>query len=196
MLASLTFKPVFKVSVKAESLEYESRKRNYCSKLVNVENWKNTKYVIWTIAAPIAFFGYFVPYVHIVAYVRDILPDSSGGESLMTCIAVTAGVGKIVFGWVADRPNVNPICLQQISYVFLGVTTMLYATAPYFGEYAYASLIAFSLVMGLFDGCFSTMLGPIAVQICGQNGASQAIGFLLGLCSFPLSLGPLFAGTI
>ena len=50
--------------------------------------------------------------------------------------------------------------------------------------------------MGLLDGCFSTMLGPIAVYICGPVGASQAIGFILGLCAGPLMLGPLIAGKL
>jgi hypothetical protein len=30
--------------------------------------------------------------------------------------------------------------------------------------------------MGLFDGCFVTMMGPIAFDICGPTGAGQAIG--------------------
>lgn len=55
-------------------------------------------------------------------------------------------------------------------------------------------LIAISLFMGLFDGCFISLLGPIAFEICGQKGATQAIGFLLGLCSVPLTVGPPIAG--
>ena len=30
--------------------------------------------------------------------------------------------------------------------------------------------------MGLFDGCFVTLIGPIAFDLCGPVGASQAIG--------------------
>jgi MFS family permease len=55
-------------------------------------------------------------------------------------------------------------------------------------------LIIISLFMGLFDGCFISLLGPIAFEICGQKGATQAIGFLLGLCSVPLTVGPPIAG--
>jgi MCP family monocarboxylic acid transporter-like MFS transporter 10 len=48
--------------------------------------------------------------------------------------------------------------------------------------------------MGLFDGCFISLLGPIAFDIVGPAGASQAIGFLLSLCSIPLTVGPPIAG--
>jgi MCP family monocarboxylic acid transporter-like MFS transporter 10 len=57
-------------------------------------------------------------------------------------------------------------------------------------------LLVISLCMGLFDGCFISLLGPIAFDICGQKDAAQAIGFLLGMCSVPLTAGPPIAGLI
>lgn len=38
------------------------------------------------------------------------------------------------------------------------------------------------------------LAGPIAFDLCGREGATQAIGFLLGICSIPLTLGPFVAG--
>jgi MCP family monocarboxylic acid transporter-like MFS transporter 10 len=126
--------------------------------------------------------------------VKDILPDRNGG-SLVTCIAITSGIGRLIFGKVADLPNVNRILLQQISFVSIGICTMLLTAAPYFNGFQFEAMSVFALIMGLFDGCFITMLGPIAYDICGTAGASQAIGFLLGLCSIPLTLGPPIAGN-
>lgn len=126
---------------------------------------------------------------------RDLLPGESGG-SLVTCIGVTSGLGRLIFGWVADQPGVNRIFLQQISFVAIGICTMLLTTAPYFGEYTLEAMMVFALIMGLFDGCFITMFGPIAFDICGPTGAAQGIGFILGLCSFPLTIGPPIAGWI
>lgn len=57
-------------------------------------------------------------------------------------------------------------------------------------------LLVISLCMGLFDGCFISLLGPIAFDICGQAGATHAIGYLLGMCSIPLTVGPPIAGLI
>lgn len=57
-------------------------------------------------------------------------------------------------------------------------------------------LLVICLALGLFDGCFISLLGPIAYDICGPHGAAQAIGFLLGLCSFGLTAGPPLAGEI
>ena len=34
--------------------------------VVYLDNWRNKRFVIWTLAIPLALFGYFVPYVHLV----------------------------------------------------------------------------------------------------------------------------------
>ena len=39
--------------------------------------------------------------------------------------------------------------------------------------------MGFCCLMGLFDGCFITMIGPIAYDICGPNGAGQGIGNII-----------------
>ena len=66
-----------------------------------------------------------------VQYVKDIKLGHSGG-TLVTCIAITSGIGRIIFGKVADHPNVNGIALQQLSFISIGVCTMLLTAAPYF----------------------------------------------------------------
>ena len=48
-----------------------------------------------------------------------MLPDKNGGI-LVTCIAATSGVGRLIFGKIADLPKVNRILLQQISFVSIG----------------------------------------------------------------------------
>lgn len=58
----------------------------------------------------------------------------------------------------------------------------------------YNLLVALNLILGLFDGCFVSLVGPIAFKFCGPKGAGQAIGFLLGFSAIPLIVGPPVAG--
>lgn len=59
----------------------------------------------------------------------------------------------------------------------------------------FGGLIAVCLLMGLFDGCFISIMAPIAFELVGAKDASQAIGFLLGLMSVPMTVGPPIAGN-
>ena len=124
---------------------------------------------------------------------EDILPEKNG-EALLTCIAITSLVGRLIFGYISDLPIVNRILLQQVSFLSIGISTMLMAAAPFFHGFNFESLILFSLIFGLFDGFNEPLIFPIAKDICGSSGANQAIGFLLGLSSIPVTFGPAIAG--
>jgi hypothetical protein len=71
-LCGLTFVPVI-VDEEEEPVQKKekSKTRKMIEKLVYLENWKNKKYIIWTIAIPLAQFGYFVPYCHLVSNFFD-----------------------------------------------------------------------------------------------------------------------------
>ncbi|CAB3371832.1 Hypothetical predicted protein [Cloeon dipterum] len=178
----------FLFKVPTGAIIIEAQKKDF--KCLNFEIWKNKRYVIWAIAIPASLFGYFVPYVHMVKFVATNFP-SSDGKFLVMCIGLTSGIGRIVFGKIADMKRVDRILLQQISFVSIGALTMLLVVAP-----SWTVMILIALGMGLFDGCFISLLGPIAFDLCGPEGASQAIGFLLGLCSIPLTVGPPVAGKL
>ncbi|KAL7730289.1 hypothetical protein ACLKA6_016542 [Drosophila palustris] len=158
--------------------------------IVNVDIWKKKRYVIWALCVPLALFGYFVPYVHMMKFVESSFPGKDENIPVM-CIGITSGIGRLIFGVIADMPRVNRMYLQQLSLVCIGALTLLLPLTS-----SYNILVLFALIMGLFDGCFISLLGPIAYEICGPSGATQAIGFLLGLCSLPLTIGPPVAGLI
>ncbi|XP_015520454.1 monocarboxylate transporter 10 isoform X1 [Neodiprion lecontei] len=191
MACAVLFKPLLPPSSSPERCA--AGRFNFQLKLkevINISMWKRKRYVIWATAIPLALFGYFVPYVHIGAFVKKNFTGHDEKLPVM-CIAITSGVGRLLFGFVADLPRVNRILLQQISFVTIGLLTMLLPVTNSFNL-----LLVISLGMGLVDGCFISLLGPIAFDICGQKDASQAIGFLLGMCSIPLTVGPPIAGYL
>jgi len=206
IVCSLTFIPILPTPPPIQKSNASSKAGEVLEKLVYLDNWRNKRYVIWSLAIPAALFGYFVPYVHLVQFAKnlpiDADPDANKmkATSLVTCIGITSGLGRLIFGKMADmaifKRNGNRIILQQLAFVSIGVCTMLLTAAPHFSTYKYEALMLFCCLMGLFDGCFITMLGPIAFDICGPAGAGQGIGFLLALCSIPLTIGPPVAGLI
>ncbi|CAH1799429.1 unnamed protein product [Owenia fusiformis] len=162
----------------------------WVKKFLNVSIWKNFGYVMWVVSVPVALFGYFIPFVHLVKHTGDIFPDFDGGILVM-CLGATSGVGRLLFGKLADLPKCNRVRMQQIGLAIMGVSTTCIPFAGHWG-----GLIAIVLVLGIFDGCFVCLLGPIAFDILGPKGASQGLGFLLGLFSIPMTVGPPVAGLL
>ncbi|KRK03541.1 monocarboxylate transporter 10 isoform X1 [Drosophila yakuba] len=190
ILCSFVYKPLHPPPEPPKKKPGRSRINLFMRSIINVEIWKRKRFVIWALCVPLALFGYFVPYVHMMQFVKTTFPGEDVNLPVM-CIGITSGIGRLIFGVIADMPGVNRMYLQQLSLVSIGLVTLLLPLTN-----SYVILVSFTLVMGLFDGCFISLLGPIAYEICGPSGATQAIGFLLGLSSIPLTVGPPVAGMI
>ncbi|XP_054474403.1 monocarboxylate transporter 10 [Anoplopoma fimbria] len=189
MLAGLTYKPLLPVK------SNKSRTGSRCppmSQIFNLNIWKSLGYRIWAFGIPAALYGYFVPYVHLMKHVEERFGKDASKEVLLMCIGITSGVGRLIFGRVADYVNgVNKVYLQVTSFFVIGVMSMMIPLCNIFG-----GLIAVCLLMGLFDGCFICIMAPIAFELVGPDDVSQAIGFLLGLMSVPMTVGPPIAGFL
>lgn len=158
--------------------------------IINVEIYKNKKYLMWALSMPVALFGYFVPYVHIKKFIIQNF-DAQNYNLPLQCIAITSGLGRLIFGFLADKRGVDRILLQQISFYIIGTLTIL---LPFVSSFPL--LIVISLGMGLFDGAFIALIGPIAFELCAGAHAAQAIGCMLGLAATPLCVGPTIAGFL
>ncbi|CAH1127090.1 unnamed protein product [Ceutorhynchus assimilis] len=183
MVVAILFKPVKKsISIKKVSVR----------DVFNISVITNVKYLIWTSVIGLCLFGYFVPYVYMINFVKTNFPSNVDENLPVLCIGVTSGASRLIFGYLVDKTNVNKILLQQLAFLTLGILTILLA----FSVNTFPLLLFICLGMGVTDGCFISLLGPIAFELCGRDGGAQAIGFLLGICSIPLTLGPYVAGLI
>lgn len=132
--------------------------------LVHVENFKRKRYIIWALSMPIALLGYFVPYVHMPAYVTATYEGYNKDLPIM-CIGMTSGLGRLFFGYIADFKWVNRVLLQTISFALLGLLMIAIPfvkliSIPFI--HPYYILLAITLGMGIVDGCFITLIGPVA----------------------------------
>lgn len=185
MIIAFLFKPIKKD-------DNQRKKQISCGDVFNISLVKNFKYLVWVSVIAFSLFGYFVPYVLMLKFVETNFDEGSDTRLPIMCIGLASGIGRLIFGTIADLPKINIIYVQQISFFSIGVMTMLLPFTA--GHYAW--LVAITLAMGVFDGCFISLLGPIAFDLCGREGATQAIGFLLGVCAIPLTIGPYVAGVI
>ncbi|XP_053316025.1 monocarboxylate transporter 10 [Spea bombifrons] len=191
-LAGFTYKPLVPGR---SNLQFRQNGKFRCpsaTKLFNFSIFKTKSYCIWAFGIPAALFGYFVPYVHLMNHVKERMGDDVNEEILLLCIGVTSGVGRLIFGRLADYiPGVKKVYLQVVSFLFIGLMSMMIPVCHNF-----TGLIVVCLFMGLFDGCFICIMAPIAFELVGPENVSQAIGFLLGFMSVPMTVGPPIAGML
>ncbi|XP_076872789.1 monocarboxylate transporter 10 [Brachyhypopomus gauderio] len=189
MLAGLTYRPLLP---RAPPTAKAAGRCSALKRVFNVNIWRSLGYRIWAFGIPAALYGYFVPYVHLMKHVEERFGSDVNKEVLLMCIGVTSGVGRLIFGRAADYvPGVYKVFLQVASFLVIGLMSMMIPLCNIFG-----GLIAVCLLMGLFDGCFISIMAPIAFELVGSQNVSQAIGFLLGMMSVPMIVGPPIAGFL
>ncbi|XP_055005752.1 monocarboxylate transporter 10 [Boleophthalmus pectinirostris] len=188
ILAGFTYKPL----IPAKTRKRTGSRCPGLGQFFNVNIWKSLGYRIWAFGVPAALYGYFVPYVHLMKHVEERFGQDANKEVLLLCLGISSGLGRLIFGVVADYVHgVNKVYLQVSSFLVIGLMSMMIPLCNIFG-----GLIAVCLLMGLFDGCFICIMAPIAFELVGSENVSQAIGFLLGLMSVPMTVGPPIAGFL
>ncbi|XP_061134717.1 monocarboxylate transporter 8 isoform X1 [Syngnathus typhle] len=161
-------------------------------KYFNLRVFRILTYRVWAFGVATAVLGYFVPYVHLMNFVKEQFKGTDKEWVLLVCIGASSGVGRLTFGKVGDLiPGLRKIYMQVASFIALGLMSIMIPQCFLFEE-----LVVVCVFLGLCDGCFLTMMAPIAFELVGPMQASQAIGYLLGLMSLPMTAGPPIAGLL
>ncbi|XP_034739479.1 monocarboxylate transporter 8 [Etheostoma cragini] len=169
-----------------------SRVRDGVSKYFNLRVFHIVTYRVWAFGVATAVLGYFVPYVHLMNFVKEQFKGTEKEWVLLVCIGASSGVGRLAFGKLGDLiPGLQKIYMQVVSFMALGLMSMMIPQCL-----AFEGLVVVCVFLGLCDGCFLTMMAPIAFELVGPMQASQAIGYLLGLMSLPMTAGPPIAGLL
>lgn len=161
-------------------------------KYFNLRVFHIVTYRVWAFGVATAVLGYFVPYIHLINFVKEQFVETQKEWVLLVCIGASSGVGRLLFGKIGDlMPGLMKIYMQVVSFIALGLMSMMIPQCS-----AFEALVAVCVFLGLCDGCFLTMMAPIAFELVGPVQASQAIGYLLGLMSLPMTAGPPIAGLL
>ncbi|XP_029368126.1 monocarboxylate transporter 8 [Echeneis naucrates] len=169
-----------------------SRVLSRLKKYFNLRVFHNVTYRVWAFGIATAVLGYFVPYVHLINFVKENFKDNQREWVLLMCIGASSGVGRLAFGKIGDLiPGLQKIYMQVVSFMALGLISIMIPQC-----FEFEGLVVVCVFLGLCDGCFLTVMAPIAFGLVGPMQASQAIGYLLGLMALPMTAGPPLVGLL
>ncbi|XP_046401529.1 uncharacterized protein LOC124167593 isoform X2 [Ischnura elegans] len=135
--------------------------------------------------------GFNVPYVYIVATAEKMGIPSEESSTLLAVIGVANTVGRIILGYVSDKPWINRLWVYNICLTICGVATFFSAFC-----YDFITLALYSCVFGFTIGAYVGLTSVILVDLLGLAKLTNAFGLLLlfqGIASF---LGPPIAGWL
>ena len=135
--------------------------------------------------------GFNMPYVYIAAQAEALNISKTNASYLIATIGAANTVGRIILGYVSDKPWVNRLHVYNMCLTVCGVATALSAFCTGFmGLAVYASVFGFTI------GAYVGLTSVILVDLLGLENLTNAFGLLLlfqGIASF---VGPPIGGKL
>lgn len=132
-----------------------------------------------------------MPYVYLAAQAEALEISKVHASYLISAIGAANTVGRIILGYVSDKPWVNRLHVYNMCLTICGIATALSALCTgFWGLAIYASVFGFTI------GAYVGLTSVILVDLLGLENLTNAFGLLLlfqGIASF---VGPPIGGRV
>lgn len=146
-------------------------------------------FVLFSVSNFLTSIGFYIPYVYTVAMSEELGVTNS--EYLISIIGGANLVGRIVLGFISDKPWVNRLLAYNLCLTIAGISTAMSVLCwEFWGLAMYATTFGFTI--GAYVGLTSVVL----VDLLGLEKLTNAFGLLLLFQGIASLIGPPFAGWL
>ncbi len=117
------------------------------SQMMDFSLLKNPLFLMFAISNLFTSIGFCVPYTFLPDRANILGIHENRGAFLIAVIGIANTVGRVVFGWLSDRPFINRLWLYNGALTVCGVSTALSAFCR-----TYEWLVAYAACFGCFIG--------------------------------------------
>ncbi|XP_058445391.1 monocarboxylate transporter 5 [Malaya genurostris] len=159
--------------------------------MMNFSILRDPVFIIFTVSNFLTSVGFNVPYVYLAAQANALNIDTKQASYLLGVIGIANTVGRIILGYLSDKPWVNRLLVYNLCLTICGLATAFSVLCLDF-----YSLATYSAVFGFTIGAYVGLTSVILVDLLGLDKLTNAFGLLLlfqGIASF---LGPPLAGWL
>lgn len=96
--------------------------RETIATMIDVALLKDPIFVVFTLSNFLTSIGFYIPYVYIVAQAEDMGIAKENASYLLSIIGIANSVGRIVLGFVSDKPWVNRLAVYNVCLTLCGVS--------------------------------------------------------------------------
>lgn len=108
---------------------------------------KDVIFLLFTISNICTSIGFNMPYIYLPDRAHEYGINKTDATNLISVIGIANTIGRVVFGWMADKPWVNRLMLYNTSLFICGLATAL---SPLNNSYPF--LVCYAAVFGAFIG--------------------------------------------
>ncbi|CAG5128796.1 unnamed protein product [Candidula unifasciata] len=153
---------------------------------------RNPVFLMFAVSNFLTSLGFNVPFIFLPDRAKLAGIDEKNAALLLSWIGIANTVGRVVFGFLSDRPWVNRLILYSTALTICGVVTAL---SPLMGG-DYALLVTYATIFGVFIGVYVSLTSIVLVDLLGLDALTNSFGLLLLFQGAATFVGPPFAGWL
>ncbi|XP_012943361.1 monocarboxylate transporter 12 [Aplysia californica] len=160
--------------------------------MLSTELLKNPVFLMFAVSNFFTSIGFNMPFIFLPD--RAILAgiDKDRATMLISVIGIANTAGRVIFGFLSDRPWVNRLMLYNTALTICGVATALSPLAAS----DYALLVTYAAVFGIFIGVYVSLTSVVLVDLLGLEYLTNSFGLLLLFQGAATFIGPPIAGWL
>jgi len=142
-------------------------------------------FLLILLADVLATFGLFIPYQNLSPVALEAGLTKPQAAFIISSIGISSTVGRLIAGWLCDRPWLHPVTIASISICMVTPTVFLFCFAR-----SYPFFIFLGSSFGFFTGAWIAVMSPVFVRILGLPLLTPAFGVLTGIRGVSSLSGP------
>ncbi|XP_043685849.1 monocarboxylate transporter 9 isoform X1 [Vespula pensylvanica] len=167
------------------------QKRDVLQEIMDTSLLKNPLFLIFTLSNFCTSIGFNVPYVYLLPQAEERGINRSLASYLLAIIGVANTLGRIILGYISDKPWINRLFVYNICLTICGIATIFSTFCTNFTAFAF-----YCIIYGFTAGAYVGLTSVILVDLLGLNRLTNAFGLLLLFQGFASFLGPPIAGWL
>jgi len=133
----------------------------------------------------------YIPYTHLPPAAIAVGISPSNAAFLISAIGVTNTVGRVVAGWLADKPSINPMLLIMVAVMAATPTHYIFSLVS-----SYWIFLILSCIFGFLTGVWVSTMPAALVYLLGVPLLAPSFGIITAFRGAMVLSGPPLAGFV
>ncbi|CAG5097051.1 Similar to SLC16A14: Monocarboxylate transporter 14 (Homo sapiens) [Cotesia congregata] len=181
----------YKPSETTECAPYMDKSCGILQQMLELSLLKDPVFLIFVISNFCTSIGFNIPYVYIITQAESRSIPRDTASYLLAIIGIANTVGRIVLGYVSDKPWINRLLVYNLCLTICGFATVLSIYCNSFVSFA-----VYTSVFGFTVGAYVGLTSVILVDLLGLERLTNAFGLVLLFQGIASLLGPPIAGWL
>ncbi|XP_050306726.1 uncharacterized protein LOC126743600 [Anthonomus grandis grandis] len=164
--------------------------RDTLRQMLDFSLFKDPVFVLYSASNLLTSIGFNIPYVYLVSKAK-LSMDLEDAQMLISIIGAANTVGRIILGYVSDKPWINRLQVYNWSLTICGATTAISAFCA-----SFYTLAVYCAVFGFTIGAYVGLTSVILVDLLGLEKLTNAFGLLLLFQGIASLIGPPIGGGL